>query len=131
LKEAGLSGDFAQSVGIAVDHRRHNKNADYQAENVKRLNEYKTKLVLFPRVEGKAKKGMINDSTAEQLKKATQNTTSGVLSIKPLENTVLLAPVTKEMKAAKVYMKLRQARIDRRYNGKRIKAAKEAEDKKK
>jgi len=37
LKEAGLTGAFAQTVGIAVDHRRHNKNAETMATNVKRL----------------------------------------------------------------------------------------------
>lgn len=131
LAEAKLTPEFAQTVGIAVDHRRHNKNADYQAENVKRLNDYKSKLVLFPRVEGKAKKGEINDSTAEQLKAAAQNTTLGVLPIKALKPRCKIETLTKEMKDAKIFMKLRQARINRRYNGKRIKAAKEAEDKKK
>jgi len=38
LKAAGLTGAFAQSVGIAVDHRRHNKNAETMDANVKRLN---------------------------------------------------------------------------------------------
>jgi len=31
LKEAGLTGAFAQTVGIAVDHRRHNKNKETMA----------------------------------------------------------------------------------------------------
>ena len=65
IREAGLTPQFAQSVGIAVDHRRHNKNADYQAANVARLTQYKSKLLLFPRHEGVAKKGIINDSTKE------------------------------------------------------------------
>jgi hypothetical protein len=38
--------------------------------NVARLNTYKSKLILFPRREGKPKKGQINDATAEQLKSA-------------------------------------------------------------
>jgi len=61
---------FAQTVGIAVDHRRHNKNADTMAQNVKRLNDYKAKLILFPSKEGNkvVKKGMIHDSTADKLK---------------------------------------------------------------
>merc|ERR1712151_1277983 len=49
LKEAGLTGAFARTVGIAVDHRRHNKSADAQAVNVARLQEYKKKLLLIPR----------------------------------------------------------------------------------
>merc|ERR1711904_542680 len=67
LKQAGLSGAFAQTVGIAVDHRRHNKNAETMAMNVKRLTDYKTKLVLFPAKDGKFKKGMIPDSTADKV----------------------------------------------------------------
>jgi large subunit ribosomal protein L13e len=65
LKAAGLTPRFAQSVGIAVDHRRHNTNADSMATNVERLNQYKSKLILFPRRADKPKKGLINDSTAE------------------------------------------------------------------
>jgi len=65
IREAGLTPQFAASVGIAVDHRRHNKNAEYQAANVARLNQYKAKLLLFPRHDKVAKKGVINDSTAE------------------------------------------------------------------
>jgi large subunit ribosomal protein L13e len=64
LKDAGLTASFAQTVGIAVDHRRHNKNAETQAANVKRLGDYKSKLILFPRKDGQFKKGEINDSTA-------------------------------------------------------------------
>jgi hypothetical protein len=35
------------------------------ATNVERLNQYKSKLILFPRRADKPKKGLINDSTAE------------------------------------------------------------------
>ena len=42
-----------------------------------------------------------------------------------------IEPLTKEMKAAKIYQKLRQVRINMRYNGKRIKAAADAEAAKK
>ena len=37
LKDAKINPAYAQTIGICVDHRRHNKNADYQAANVKRL----------------------------------------------------------------------------------------------
>merc|ERR1711981_444782 len=74
LKEAGLTRAFAQTVGIACDHRRHNKNAATMAVNVKRLNDYKAKLILFP---AKAhtnviKKREIADSTADKLKNVDQ-----------------------------------------------------------
>lgn len=131
LKEAKLTQDFARTVGIAVDHRRHNKNAETLAENVKRLNDYKSKLILFPLREGKPKKGEINDSTADALKNATQNTTEGVLSLPAQKKRCKIEAITKEMKAARIYRKLRQLRVNAKFNGKRIKAAKEAEEAKK
>merc|ERR1712166_783185 len=94
IKTAGLTQVFARSVGIAVDHRRHNKNAESMATNVERLTQYKAKLILFPRNADKPKKGEINDSTAD------------------------------ELKDVKVYQKLRQERINKRYEGQRIKKAK-------
>ena len=65
LAEAKLTQTWARTVGIAVDHRRHNKNADTMATNVARLSQYKQKLILFPRSADKPKKGEINDSSAE------------------------------------------------------------------
>lgn len=131
LKAAKLTPAFAQSVGIAVDHRRHNKNADMQDSNVKRLTDYKAKLILFPRHEGKVKKGEINDSTAEQVKSASQNTTTGVFALPKVTKRCKIEPLTKDMKSVKIYRKLRQERINAHFEGARIKAAKDAEDKKK
>ena len=132
LKEAKLTPAFAQSVGISVDHRRHNKSADMQDANVKRLTEYKAKLILFPKHEGKLKKGEIPDSTAEKVKAASQCKTSGVFALPAVDKSQSeKASITKDMKAEKTYMKLRQARIDARYEGKRIMAAKKAEEAKK
>lgn len=95
LKEAGLTASFAQTVGIAVDHRRHNKNADTLAANVKRLNDYKAKLILFPRKDGKHKKGEIPDSTAAQLKGAEQNKSPSVFGLPPVDKTSAPEPITK------------------------------------
>jgi len=47
LKDAGMTPGYAQTIGICVDHRRHNKNAEYQATNVKRINDYRSKLTIF------------------------------------------------------------------------------------
>jgi large subunit ribosomal protein L13e len=79
LKAAGLTPIFAKTVGIVVDHRRHGSN-QMEEENIKRLNEYKTNLVLFPVKEGKPKKGEIHDTT-EAAKDLKQNTTSGVIAL--------------------------------------------------
>jgi large subunit ribosomal protein L13e len=93
------------------------------ATNVERLAQYKNKLILFPRTAGQVKKGEINDSTADQLKSAAQNTTSGVFALPVINKRCKIEALTKEMKGANVFQRLRQARIDKRYKGKREKAA--------
>ena len=94
-----MTPSFARSVGIAVDHRRHNKNADMMDSNVKRLTTYKTKLVLFPTVAGKPKKGLIPDATADKLKKVEQETTDGVFALPKVTKRCKLEKLTKEMLA--------------------------------
>ncbi len=131
LKSVGLTQDFARTVGIAVDHRRHNKNADTMATNVERLTQYKNKLILFPRVGDKPKKGEINDSTADKLTGAVQNTTDGVFGIKKVTKRCKIETLTADMKKFNAYQKLRQARIEKKMHGKKIKAAKDAEKAKK
>jgi large subunit ribosomal protein L13e len=134
LKEAKLTPAFAQTVGICVDHRRHNKNADMMDANVKRLTDYKAKLILFPKHEGKLKKGEIADSSKEKVKAAAQNKSLGVFALPSVvkgQGVVATEKITKEMAAVKVYQKLRQERINARYEGLRVKRAKEAEEKKK
>jgi large subunit ribosomal protein L13e len=131
LKAAGLTQAFARTVGIAVDHRRHNKNADSMATNVERLNQYKNKLILFPKRADKPKKGEINDSTADKLATAAQNTTEGVFALPKQSKRCKIEALTDDMKKAKVYFRLRAERTNRRYHGKREKAAKEAEANKK
>merc|ERR1711990_583223 len=120
LAEAKLSQAFARSVGIAVDHRRHNRNAETMATNVDRLNNYKSKIILFPVRPDHPKKGEIADSSADQLKNASQRAVTGLPAVtkrcKPED-------LTQAMKDAKVYQKLRHGRINKRYAGKREKAA--------
>jgi large subunit ribosomal protein L13e len=98
---------------------------------VKRLSDYKSKIILFPRRDGQFKKGEINDSTADKLKGVEQNKTPSLFGLPPVDKTSAPEPITKEMLAAKVYYKLRTERINKRYNGKRLAAAKKAEEAKK
>ena len=63
IKGANLGAAFAQSIGIVVDHRRRNKSQEELDLNVRRLKAYLQKLVLFPKTQGKYKKGLVNDST--------------------------------------------------------------------
>ena len=58
-----------RSVGIAVDHRRQNKSQEVLDLNKRRLQTYVNSLVLYPRHEGKPKKGIINDTVPETLEK--------------------------------------------------------------
>lgn len=57
LAGAQLSQKFARTVGIAVDYRRTSTSEEQLQLNIERLATYKSKLILFPRKEGKAKKG--------------------------------------------------------------------------
>ena len=100
-----------------------------QQRNVARLNEYKSKLILFPRREGVHKKGEINDSTAEQLKAATTKQTGIVMPQVAVEKSVEWAKVQKD--APMVYRKIRQDKTNKKHTGKREKRAKEEAEKKK
>lgn len=64
LKQAGLTAQFARTIGVRVDHRRRNKSAESLQRNVKELEFYKSKLTLYPLKAGKPKKGQINDTTS-------------------------------------------------------------------
>ena len=46
-----------------MDHRRRNKSTESLDLNKRRLQAYVSKLVVFPKKEGVAKKGLVNDST--------------------------------------------------------------------
>lgn len=66
IKAAGLGVQFAKSIGISVDYRRKDKSQEAFDINKQRLNNYLSKLVLFPRHEQKpvtkAKSGILNDT---------------------------------------------------------------------
>lgn len=63
LQGAGLNAGFARSIGISVDHRRRNKSVESLQQNVQRLKEYRSKLILFPiHPDKKLKKGEANVS---------------------------------------------------------------------
>lgn len=125
LKEAKLTPAFAQSVGIAVDHRRHNKNKDTMEMNVKRLASFKDKVILFPA--GKtAKKGEIPDSNATaDVEQTEKPSIFGESAWKKTGQEY--AAITDAMKKAKVYQKLRAERINKYYDGKRKEKARKAE----
>ena len=133
LKGAGLSASFARTVGIAVDHRRTSTSEEQLQLNVERLNTYKSKLILFPRKDGKAKKGLIADSTAEKVQSVSaDNQVAGkVLPRAAAKSEDVFAAITADDKKSNAHSQARILRTTKRYNGRRIKRAEEEEAKKK
>lgn len=131
LSKAKISPAFARTVGIAVDHRRHDASEEALQLNVQRLESYKSKLILFPRRADKPKKGDIADSTADKLKTVAQDISKHVIAIPKRKVRQTPQKITKEMTSAKVFRKLRQLRVNEKYIGKREKKAKEAAEKEK
>ena len=117
LKAAKISPRFAQTVGIAVDHRRQDVSEEGLQLNVQRLGAPpfrffgKSKLILFPRRADKPKKGDIHDATADKLKSAEagkQNTHKHVIAKPARKLREAPQKITKEQKDLRVYRKLRQ-----------------------
>merc|ERR1719265_370786 len=77
LKEAGISKQFARTIGISVDHRRKNRCTESLQENVARLKLYKSKLMVLPR-KNKAKKG---DTTRAEAQNVPQNTLKEIIAL--------------------------------------------------
>merc|ERR1711862_527581 len=93
LKAAGLSKAYAQTIGIAVDHRRRNQSVESLQLNAQRLKEYKSKLILFPINSKNARKG---DSTPEELSKAVQLAWE-VMPVKPVVKRVRAMAVNEDL----------------------------------
>jgi len=133
LKEAKVPRKFALSIGIPVDHRRRNTSVESLQANVARLQEYRSKLIIFPRKTGQVKKG---DSSKEETSAA--QATYRVSSVFPID-PVPVKPITERTidaaeKDADRFKQLRTARSDARNAGarlKRVKAKEEAEAAKK
>ena len=133
LKAAGLSATFARTVGIAVDHRRTSTSEEALQLNTERLNTYKSKLILFPRRDGKAKKGLINDATAAQVQSASAaNQPSGKLLPRAAATSEdKFEAITADMKKVNPHSVARIAWTNKRYAGRRQKKAEEAAAKEK
>lgn len=57
IQAAGINKKVARTIGIAVDARRRNRSSDSLQNNVQRLKEYRSKLIIFPRKAAAPKKG--------------------------------------------------------------------------
>merc|ERR1711913_207754 len=112
LKAAGLSKNYAQTVGIAVDHRRRNKSVESLQLNAQRLKEYKSKLIVFPLNSKKLRKG---DATGEEM------------PVKPVVKRARAMALTDDLKKFQAFQTVRQARSFKRLHGIRAKRAADAE----
>ena len=109
LKAAGLTAQYARTVGIAVDHRRTNKCAESLATNVARLEEYKSKLIVFPKKRlSKVKNG---DSSAEECKAATQ-LQGTVLPLASASNEIVMGDIPSQDVSAYTQMRLARKETD-------------------
>lgn len=121
LKEAGIALRFAPTIGIAVDSRRKNRSVDSMQENVQRLKEYKSKLLVFPKNPAKPKAG---EASKEDLSMAEQFT-GKLLPIVKKEPVVEMRKITAEDKNGQAYRSLRIERANKRHDGIRKKRAAE------
>ena len=103
LKAAGVNPRYAQTVGIAVDHRRTNKSNESLELNVARLKEYMGNLVVL-------KKG---DAAPEQFKGTIQ-------PIDYSKPALEMQDVTDELKNFKAFTTIRVARQETKVAGYRI-----------
>ncbi|KAF2111823.1 ribosomal protein L13e [Lophiotrema nucula] len=123
LKEAGIPRKLAPTIGISVDPRRQNLSEESLKANVERLQEFRKRLILFPRRNGKVKQG---DASAEDVKAAKKGdivkTTTAIL---PIKNLVEFeeGPISSFEKTENAYRKLRDARSEARLIGVRAKRA--------
>jgi large subunit ribosomal protein L13e len=124
MTEAGIPRKLAPTIGIAVDPRRQNISEESLKANVERLAEYKKRLILFPRRNGKTKQG---DASAADVKSAKKGdlvkSTSEILPIKTVV-TFEEGPISNYKGEEAAYRKLRDARSEARLIGVREKRAK-------
>ncbi|ODN90182.1 50S small subunit ribosomal protein L13e [Cryptococcus wingfieldii CBS 7118] len=125
LKLAGIRRKEALSLGISVDPRRRSKSEEGQALNVERLQEYKNRLVVFPKKAGKPKSG---DATGDDL---TAHITREALPLPASYTPEAPRAITGEEKEGSAFTALRLARAAQRNEGARLKrvAEKEAAEK--
>lgn len=129
LKEAGIPRKLAPTIGISVDPRRQNLSQETLAINVERLKTYQSRMILFPRKHSKPKKG---DASQEEIK-SVQNTVSKLkISLPIITTSGGVSEIKKsdmpEPVEGGAYRKLRDARSEARYSGKRDKRAKDKAD---
>jgi len=123
LRMAGVNKKFAHTIGISVDHRRKNRSLESLQQNVQRLKEYRSKLILFPLNKNKPRKG---EALANELKLAKQVRTTRAVPMRIVNKTEKPRAITEKERKLQAFTILRQARSKMRLLGLRQKKAKEA-----
>lgn len=126
LKVAGIPKRLAATIGIAVDHRRRNHSQESLDANVERLKEYQSKVVVFPRRNGREKKGDADKATRQGI--ATDKPSAGMAPVTQRVPPFEARKITEEEKTFQAYTTLRKAQSDARLVGVRAKRAKAKED---
>lgn len=121
LKAVNIAPSYARTVGIAVDHRRVNRNVEGFEANVQRLKEYTARLIVFPRKAGKPKSG---EASAEAIAAAKQVNTNAVFPVDKTQKVVSTGKVA-DVETTDAFRTLRLARSDKRYQGAREKRARD------
>lgn len=121
LKAAKIPKKEARTIGIAVDHRRKNRSTESLSTNVRRLRNYKKRLILFPKRSSKPAK---QDSPKEVLAEAKQLTKS-ILPVRQPKLKIRHAKITEEQKKKGAFFLQRKLRADVRLLGARKKKAAE------
>lgn len=125
LRAAKIAPAKAKSIGICVDHRRHNHCQESLDLNVARLAEYKSKLMILPR-KNKPRKG---DSTRAEVKDAKATTCKEIIPIVNEGKRTKAMVITDDMKTGSAYRTLNLARKAKRNYGKKLKRAAEGDKK--
>jgi len=127
LKAARIRRKEALSIGIAIDLRRKNRSQESFQQNVGRLREYRSKLILFPRKssEKRRKKG---EATKVQRKQAKQVDLADVLPISQPVFPIEIRKIRESERNKHVVQVARNKWLDARLKGKRDKAAKDKKE---
>jgi large subunit ribosomal protein L13e len=126
LKAAKLSKQKAMSLGIAVDTRRRNQCQESLDTNVERLTEYMGRIKVLP-TGSKVKAG---DSTKKDVEGVTPIAPcKSVLPIKQARLRTAARAITADDKAKSAYRVLRDAFVEKKMYGRRLKRAAEKADK--
>lgn len=108
-----MTPGFAQTIGIAVDRRRRNKSVEGQQENIQRLKEYRSKLILFPvHANRKLRKG---EATEEERKTATQFKGTVLPITKPVAE-IEFRQITDEERKFNAFHTLRRVSLNKHLN---------------